>query len=273
MESSRFQYVPEPCLSPSAHSPSYLLPSDHEPTKLKGSAKKRHSKKVKALFKYLEDNKAHGLLVDRISELGTRKNRGARDALIHFAEKRKSKEYVAAAFFAIAKISGKRGIEFLCGKKALASGDFLVAQKAAEALGTAKDARAIRPITDVMTKKGTKIEIVHACAIALAQCGPDDEGVTEVIFEYTGHQKDTIRSGAVEALGYLRSERVIVRLKDSLKNDKNTRVRAHAAWGMGHTMRTELIPLLREAIKDDKAHTVRTAALDAIREIQGEKTK
>ncbi len=252
---------------------SYLWPSDHEPAKLKGAAKKRHAKVVKALFRYLDDNKGHGLLVDRIADLGTRKNRAARDALIQFAEKRKSKEYVAAAFFAIAKISGKRSIEFLCGKKGLASGDFLVAQKAAEALGTAKDPRAIGPITSVMTSKGTKIEIVHACAIALAKCGPDDEAVTEVILEYTGHQKDTIRAGAVEALGYLKSERALARLKEFLKHDKNTRVRAHAAWGIGHTMRTELIPLLRDAIKDDKAHTVRTAALEAIREIQGEEKK
>jgi HEAT repeat protein len=56
-----------------------------------------------------------------------------------------------------------------------------------------------------------------------------------------------------------------------LAGDKNTRVRAAAALGMGHTGRAELIPALRKAIAEDKAHTVRTSALEAIRELQGEK--
>jgi len=247
----------------------YLAPSDQEPD-LQGRAKRRHKDVVSTHLAFLEDGKGHGLLVDRIAVLGTRKTRGSRDALIEFATNRKSKEYVAAAFEAIARIGGVRSIEFLCSKDGLRSGDFLVAQTAAQALGLPRDPRATKALLDVMTNRRTKIEVVFACAISLAKSAPQDEEVVATIFEYSRHQKDTIRAGAVEALGYLRSDDAVARLKDVLVSDKNTRVRCAAAWGMGHTGRTELIPVLRAALEGDNSHTVRTAVLDAVKELQGE---
>ena len=246
----------------------WLKPGPDEP-QLKGKAKKRHAKEVKAIYDYLEGKKSPGLLVDRIRDVGSRGTRGARDALIRFAIKRKSKEYVAAAFHGLAKIGGTVAIEFLCGKHALGSGDFLVAESAANALAEAKDPEATTPILAVMTNKRTKIEIVHACALALAQSDPQDSRVIDVIFEYTGHKKDTIRAGAVEALGYLASDEAVAKLTEVLRHDKNGRVRGAAATGMGHTGRTELIPVLREAMESENAHQVKTAGLAAIQKLQG----
>jgi len=245
----------------------YLRPSDAEP-KLRGKAKARHKKEVKRHFDYLQDSKIHGLLTDRIRELGSQKTRAVRDALIRFVIKRKSKEYIAAAFDALAKIAGKKAIAFLCGKKALGSGDFLVAQSAAQSLAIAKDPAATTTILEVMTHKGTKIEIVAACALALSKSAPEDERVVKAIFEYSEHRKDTIRAAAAEALGHLKSTEAVERLKVLLTSDKNTRVRAAAATGIGFTGRTDLIPLLRRVIEADKAHTVRTEALTAIRLLQ-----
>jgi len=247
----------------------WLLPADDEP-KLDGKNRARHEKIVKEHVAYLEDNKHQGLLVDRIKDLGTRKNRSVRDALMRFAATRKSKEYVAEAFFALATIGGRVGLEFLCGPKALRSKDYLVAQQAALALGTAKDGRALSALLEVLNLRGTKIEVVSACCLALAKSAPEDEIVIQEIFRHCEEPKDTIRAGAAEALGYLKSDAAVQRLQQLLQVDKNTRVRAAAALGMGHTGRTELIPALRKAIAEDKAHTVRTSALEAIRELQGE---
>lgn len=245
----------------------WLLPSDDEPT-LRGKPKSRHAKIVKKHLAYLKGNKNQGLMVDRIKDLGTRKNRGARDALMKFAASRKSKEYVSGAFFALAEIGGRIAIEFLSGPKALGSKDFLVAQQAALALAEAKDAAAIDAILAVLHKKGTKIEVVSACCIALAKSAPKDERVIKAVFEHSRHGKDTIRSGAAEALGYLASDEAVGRLTVLLQTDKNTRVRGAAATGMGHTRRPELIPVLRKAISADNAHTVRTAAHEAIQKLQ-----
>ena len=245
----------------------WLMPSDDEPT-LRGKPKSLHNKQVKKHLDYLKNNKNQGLMVDRIKDLGTRKNRGARDALMKFAVTRKSKEYVSGAFFALAGMGGRIAIEFLCGPKALGSKDFLVAQQAAEALGEAKDEAAINAILEVLNAKGTKIEVVSACCIALAKSSPKNERVIAAVFEYSGHGKDTIRAGAAEALGYLASDEAVGRLTLLLQGDKNTRVRAAAATGMGHTKRPELIPVLRKAIEADNAHTVRTAAHESIQKLQ-----
>ncbi len=248
----------------------WLEPADVEPD-IRGKNRSRHRGVVKKRIAYLEDNKHQGLLVDRVKDLGLQKNRAARDALMKFATGRKSKEYVTAAFFALAKIGGKTAIEFLCSSRALNSKDFLVAQQAAHALGAAMDARGVDALLGVLGKRGTKIEVLSASCLALARSAPQDERVIKAVFEHSKHAKDTVRAGAAEALGYLKSAEGLERLKVMLTSDANTRVRAAAALGIGHTMHAELIPVLRKAIADDKAHTVRTSALAAIRELQGEK--
>jgi len=245
----------------------WLAPSDDEPV-LKGKAKKRNAKEVKRIYNYLQGKKQPGLLVDRIADVGSQRNRAGRDALMKFAVKRKSKEYVAAAFRALARVGGTTAIEFLCGKHALDSGDFLVAQSAALALAQAKDPLATSPILRVMTNKRTKIEIVSACALALAQSEPKNPRVLEVILEFSGHRKDTIRAGAVEALGYIASDEAVARLKQVLMTDKNARVRSAAAMGFGHTKRPEFIPFLREAIGRENSHHVKTEGLAAIQKLQ-----
>lgn len=249
------------------HVDPWLKPSDDEP-ELKGKAAKRSRTIIKQHIKYLEKEKSQGLLVDRITDLGTRKNRGARDALIKFASTRKSKEYIASAFFALAEIGGRVAIEYLCGPKALGSKDFLVAQQAAEALGKAKDESAIRSILGVLYKKGTKIEVVSACCITLAKSAPKDDRVIKAVFEHSEHGKDTIRAGAAEALGYLASDEALTKLKAILDGDKNARVRSAAATGFGWTLRPEVIPWLRTAIANDNSHHVRTAAHEAIQYLQ-----
>ena len=245
----------------------WLKPSDDEP-KLKGKAAKRLRTIIKDHIRYLEKEKSQGLLVDRIKDLGSRKNRGARDALMKFASTRKSKEYISAAFFALAEIGGRVAIEYLCGPKALGSKDFLVARQAAEAIGTAKDESATTAILGVLYKKGTKIQVVSACCIALAKSAPKDERVIKAVFEHSDHGKDTIRAGAAEALGYLASDDALTKLKAILDGDKNARVRSAAGTGLGWTKRPEVIPWLRAAIANDNSHHVRTAAHEAIQYLQ-----
>jgi thioredoxin-like negative regulator of GroEL len=247
----------------------WLRPADDEPA-LRGADRKRQRAEVASRLDALQDRKHQGLLVDRIRELGTQGNRAARDALIQFATTRKSKQYVAEAFLALARIGGRVAVEFLSGSHALGSKDFLVAQKAAEALAKARDARGVDALLAVLDKRGTKIEVVSACCLALARSAPKDARVVEALLARAADRKDTIRAAAAEALGYLHSDEALARLRDLVAQDGNTHVRESAALGLGHTGRTELVELLRKVAAEDKAHTVRTAALKAVRELQGE---
>jgi len=242
---------------------------EEEEPELEGEAKKAHEREVKRIYKILKTQKNRALVVSQINAIGADGSRAARDALMKFAAGNKNQMFVHHCFQALAAIGGKRSIEFLCGKSALRSRDFLVQHSAAEALAKAKDPRGTGPLLDVMTSKRTKIKVVGACAIALGKSSGDDERAVETLFKYSKHRKDTIRSYAVEALGYLGTDEAIARLKEVIEGDKNTRVREYAALGLGHTKRPDVIPLLQAVAAEETAHTVRDACMRAIKEIQG----
>jgi len=241
---------------------------EEEEPELRGEAKKAHDREVKRFLRILENEKNRALVSERIQALGADGSRAARDALMKFAERNKNQEFVHYSFMALADIGGKTAIEFLCGKAALRKRDFLVQHSAAEALSQAEDVRAIEPLLDVMTSKRTKIKVVGACAIALGKIAGGHEKAVKALFEYSAHRKDTIRSYAVEALGYLATDEAVTRLKSVLEEDKNTRVREYAAKGLGHTKRDDLVPYLQKVAGQETAHTVRDACVWAIKELQ-----
>ena len=243
-------------------------PAEEKDPVLEGEAKKAHAKEVKALLKWLEEEKNREVVELRILQLGARKTRAARDALIRFVPGNKNHEYVTHAFLALAEMGGKTVREFLVSKHALRSRDFLVAHSAAEALAKARDNRATPDLLEVMTSKRTKIKVVGACAIALGKCGGDDAEAVETLLEYSHHRKDTIRAYAVEALGFLGTDAAMERLTEALQKDDNARIRGAAATGMGWTRRADALPLLEKALAEDNAHQVRDAVLKAITVIQ-----
>lgn len=232
---------------------------------LKGAAKKKHDKAVKAILTRFRKEKNRVLVAGAIEQLGVSATRVDRDALIRFSSGSKNQEYINKAFLALGKIGGKTSIEFLCGKNALRSKHFLVAQSAAHALALAKDDRATGPLLDVMLAKRTKTEVMGACALALGQSAPEDARVHEELLKYTRHKSDTRRAYALEGLGYLASDVAIERLKEVLKKDKNARVRGSAAKGMENSKRRDCIPALQAAIDSEKAFTVKEACMQAIR--------
>jgi HEAT repeat protein len=243
-------------------------PLEDEP-ELEGEEKRRHEREVKALVKELQDEPNGSLVLSRIERLAAEPTRVVRDALIAFARGNKNQEQISKSFLSLAKVGGKVAIEFLCGNDALRARDFLVAQSAANALAEAKDDRATGPLLDVMTDRRTKIEVVGACAIALGKSAPADERVVEALFEYASHRKDTIRSYALEALGFLATDEALARLVEALATDANTRARASAATGMKNSGRAECIPHLERALAEDKALTVKDACSEALRVLRG----
>ena len=67
----------------SAEEESSTAPEPEDPV-LEGEAKKKHAKEVKALVEWLNEEKNREVVELRIRELGARKTRAARDALIAF---------------------------------------------------------------------------------------------------------------------------------------------------------------------------------------------
>jgi HEAT repeat protein len=240
-----------------------------EETELEGEALKLHEEEVKKLLAALNTEKNQEIVRSRIEQYGTQATRAHRDCLMRYATGNKNHEFVKHAFDALAKISGKKTIDFLGGKSALRSQDFMVQLSAAEALATMKDPRAAGPLLDALTDKTTKIEVMGAAAIAAAKVAPTDERVVETLFSLAEAKKDTIRANAMEAIGHLASDKAVALLAKILAEDKNTRVRGAAAKGLGLTKRPEAIPALERAVAEDKAFTVRDEAMSAIRMIQG----
>jgi HEAT repeat protein len=234
---------------------------------LTGEAKEKHAKEVKAHLAALRGEKNLEIVRGTIQRIGSSGTRSGRDALMVFATGNKNQEFVSESFKALAKIGDKKAIEFLCGKNALRSGDFLVQQAAADALGEARSPLAVGPLLDVLTSPFTKIEVTGSVSRAVARSAPKDERVVETLFKLADGVKDTIRANAIEALGYLGSDRAMKRLQDALVNDKNTRVRGAAATGMKNSKRKDMIPSLEIALKIDKSMTVRDAIQTALTEL------
>ena len=247
--------APTPKPTPTPAKPSSAALPDDEP-ELVGDAKEKHQKEVKAILDSLKNEKNQEIVRHTMTRLGAAPTRAGRDALILYVVGNKNQEYVTAAFAELGKIGGRKAIEFLCGKSALRSGDFLVQQSAADVLAKSKSPLAVGPMLDVLTAPGTKIELVSSLCLAVAQTAPKDDRVIETIFKLADAVKDTIRANALEALGYLKSDRAVEKLKDSLAHEKNTRCRGAAAHGMKNTGRKELIPTLEAAVAGEKSLTV-----------------
>jgi HEAT repeat protein len=235
-----------------------------EEPELAGEAKEKHEREVKDTLALLQKGKNREEVRLLIERLGAAKTRAGRDALIRFATANNNAEFSKYAFDALAKIGNRKAIEFLCGRLALKSGDFLVQQSAAEALATARSPLAVGPLLDVLSAKGTKIEVMGSVAIAVARSAPADERVVDTLFQLIEHRKDTIRANAMEALGYLGSDRAMNRLVDTLQHDGNTRVRAAAATGLGNSGRKDMIPVLSQAMAGEGALTVKSEIQKAI---------
>ena len=241
------------------------LPDD-EPD-LVGDAKDQHDRSVKAILESLKGEKNQEIVRGTMKRLGAAPTRAGRDALMLYAAGNKNQEWVSLAFTELGNIGGKKSIEFLCGKSALRSGEFLIQQSAADVLGKVKSPHAVAPMLDVLTAPGTKIELVSSLARAVAQTAPKDDRVIETIFKLADAVKDTIRANALEALGYLKTDRAVEKLKDSLAHEKNTRCRGAAARGMKNTGRKDLIPVLEAAVAGEKALPVIDEINDALAEL------
>jgi HEAT repeat protein len=253
-----------PPVAPPAAPPAAPAPVPAEEPELVGEAKERHEAEVKDILKELTKEKNREAVRMRIETLGAGKSRAARDALILFAEKSGNQEFTKHAFTALGKIGGKKVVEFLCGKDALRSGDFLVQQAAADALGEVRNPLAAGPLLEVLTAKGTKIEVMGSVARAAARSAPKDDRVVETLFRLVEHKKDTIRANAMEALGYLASDAAMNRLAEALQKDDNSRVRGAAAAGIGHSARKDMIPVLSGAMAAENALNVKSEIQKAI---------
>ena len=235
---------------------------------LKGEALKSHKREVKAITNDLHKTKNRAEVERKIRRMGTSGKRAERDALIRFTTKNKNHEYVKYGFDALSTIGNRAAIEHLCSKHALRHKSFLIALSAAQALGSAKDPRAAAPLIDVMTNKRSKADVVAACAIAAARCAPTNKEVIKSLLKQSHHKKDAIRSGTLEAIGYLASNDAVERLKEALFSDKLARARAAAATGLGHTRRKAVIEDLEQSIQSETSQHVKEAASAAIQSIQ-----
>ena len=115
----------------------------------------------------------------------------------------------------------------------------------------------------------TKIELTGSVSRAVAQTAPKDERVVETLFKLADAVKDTIRANAIEALGYVGTDKAMEKLKTALSEDKNTRVRGAAATGMKNSMRKDMIPFLEQALAADKSMTVKDAIETALKALEG----
>ena len=225
--------------------------------------KKEHQKAVKKVLRELKTEKNKVVVKGHIKRLGLEGGKVGRDALIGFVKGNKNQEYLEATFKALAKIGGKVSVEFLCGKLALNSRNFLVQHSAAVALGIAGDPRSVAPLMAVM-KKSNKSFVVGACANALAKSYPEDEKVVKALFKLTYHKKDMIRSEAYSAIGYLGTDEAVKRLEEGLFKDSNSGAKSFAARGLGNTGRRDVIPILKKALANSNSLQVKDACSKAI---------
>jgi HEAT repeat protein len=248
-------------------------PPAKEPTEspLEGEAKQRYEAELAKHLKVLKTEKNAEVVRGYVAQLGAKWSRAGRDALIAYARGNKNQEAVKNAFDALAKLVDGKATWFLCGKDGVRSNDFLVQQSAVQALGEARNPKAVEPMLEVMKDPAVKIEVQGAVCLALAKTSPADPRVAEQVFRCADDKRDTVRANAVEALGHLASKEAFPRLLDALANDKNTRVRGAAATGLGWTGRKDAIPALEKAVAEDKSLTVRSAASNSIAKIAGGK--
>ena len=241
-------------------------PPAEEPA-LEGEAKAKYDADMERFAKRMKSIKNREPLLQFLSELEADKSRAARDYLMQYGRVVKSDEYRKRAFQALAKIGGPKAVAFLCGKDGIKSGDFLVQQDAVEALALGLDKHSVEPMLALLLDPLLKIEIIGSICIALGKIAPKNPKVEEALFREAEEKRDTIRANAVEALGYVGSEKAYQHLVETLRSEKNTRVRAAAATGLGYTKRHDAIPALKAAADGDKSLSVKDAAVKSLHDL------
>ena len=234
---------------------------------LEGEAKAKYEADTDRFRKRYATIKTRDGIQQFLNELEADGSRAARDFLMQYAKTVKSAEYRVQAFGALTKIGGAKVNAFLCGKDGIKSGDSLVQQEALDALGKGADKGAVQPMIDLLGDASLKIEVVGALCIALGKLSPSDPNVETALLKAASDRRDTIRANAVEALGYVASEKAMKLLLETLKSEKNARVRAGAATGLGHAGKQEAIPALEDAAANDKAEQVKAAAIKSLRDL------
>jgi hypothetical protein len=228
--------------------------------------KKEHQKAVKKLLNELKREKNKVVVLSKIERFASEGGIANRDALIAYAKGNKNQQHLDGIFKGLARIGGKVSIEFLCGKGALNSKNFLVQHSAATALGSAGDPRSIEPLMKVMAKSN-KSFVVGACANALAKSFPEDEKAVAALFKLSRHKKDMIRSEAYSAIGHLGTDEAVERLKEGLEKDSNSGAKTFAAKGLGNTGRHDVIPILKKVMAESNSLQVKDACHQAIQQI------
>jgi HEAT repeat protein len=231
--------------------------------------KKAHDREVKQIYSELKREKNQNVVRARISRLGTEGTRANRDALMKFATGNKNHAMVKATFLALATIKDKKSIEFLCGKHALKSRNFLVQESAIGALGETRDGRAVEPLIEVMSNRRSKEAIIEACGYALTRCGPKEKNAELALLKGSTHSKSSIRIACLKGLGQTGTDRAYYRLTKALKKDTNTGARGAAATGLGELGNDAAIPLLRESLQKEGSEPVKSAIRTAIASLGG----
>lgn len=219
--------------------------------------------KVKALHK--ERNREEVRI--RIDAMSASADPNVREALIRFSTKNKNLEFVDHTFRALGKIGGERVVEHLTGENGVWHRDFMIQKAAVETLGEMKDTRALDVLVAKNDDRRIKIEVLHSLCLALAKVAPGDERVVAIVFDRAEHKKDTIRAGAVEALGYIAGDKATEVLIDKLENEGNTRVRGAAAKALGMIGGAKVVEPLRTAAEEDRALSVKTLATEALKKM------
>lgn len=239
---------------------------DEDPT-LEGDAKKKYDADLDRFAKRYKSIKDRDGLVMFLNELDADGSRAARDWLMQYARTVKSAEYRVKAFESLTKIGGSKSMAFLCGKDGVRSPDSLVQRQAVDALAKSGDARCVTPLLTALSDPALKMETVGAVCITLGKTAPSDEKVIEMLFKEAADRRDTVRASAIEALGYVSTDKAFAFLLETLQHDKNAAARAGAATGLGHAGKQEAIPALQAAASGDKSEPVKAAAIKSLKDL------
>lgn len=260
---------PAPTTPPApAAKPAPAADKDADPP-LDAAAQKQHDDQVAFWLKRLRGEKNREQVRLQIEQMGREPNRAVRDALIAFATGNSNQEFVTHAFRALSSIKGKTVVEFLCGREALRSRDFLVQVSAAESLGSMRDARAVDALVEVASSSSVKSVAQAACVDALAACSvPPAPAVSELWFRLAEAKADNVRASALQAVGLTATDEAVKVLTAHLKSEKNSNCRGAAATGLGNTKRKDVVPVLEAALAADDSLVVREAIDGALRRLR-----
>lgn len=135
--------------------------------------------------------------------------------------------------------------------------------KAAEALGRARDPRAVEPLISVLSADEQEVRFV--VIRVLGQLG--DPRATTPLIECLRDDDHWTRRGAAWSLGEIGDPQAVRPLIDALGDPKDP-VRLEAVAALGKIGSQNAAPAVRAVCEGDPAPDVRTAARTALRQIQ-----